>query len=122
MCHGTPFSSFLWRDIAPVLASRHRIYVWDMLGYGQSDHVKAPELDTLLPDSRLKVLPGTGHLFKEDAPAASTAELLGAPQEAPAVQTAHRRCHPEWCGEMSQSRPGASGKRRIDVCAAETRV
>lgn len=37
LCHGTPFSSFVWRDIASALGSRHRVYVWDMLGYGQSD-------------------------------------------------------------------------------------
>src|ERR687898_475908 len=36
LLHGTPFSSFIWRDIAPALASRRKVYVWDMLGFGQS--------------------------------------------------------------------------------------
>jgi pimeloyl-ACP methyl ester carboxylesterase len=36
LLHGTPFSSFIWRDIAPVLASTRKVYVWDMLGFGQS--------------------------------------------------------------------------------------
>lgn len=36
LLHGTPFSSYIWRDIAPVLARGHRVYVWDMLGFGQS--------------------------------------------------------------------------------------
>jgi pimeloyl-ACP methyl ester carboxylesterase len=37
LTHGTPFSSFIWRDIAPALAIRRRVFVWDLLGYGQSD-------------------------------------------------------------------------------------
>jgi pimeloyl-ACP methyl ester carboxylesterase len=38
LVHGTPYSSFLWRDVAVALA-RHgrRVYVFDHLGYGQSD-------------------------------------------------------------------------------------
>ncbi|MDR4308800.1 alpha/beta hydrolase [Chelatococcus sambhunathii] len=35
--HGTPFSSQVWRRIAPHLASRRRVYVFDLLGYGQSE-------------------------------------------------------------------------------------
>ncbi|MCW2287857.1 pimeloyl-ACP methyl ester carboxylesterase [Leucobacter luti] len=37
LLHGTPFSSYIWRDIAPVLAKNHRVYVWDMLGFGASE-------------------------------------------------------------------------------------
>lgn len=37
LMHGTPFSSFVWREIAPALAQRHTVYVWDMLGYGSSE-------------------------------------------------------------------------------------
>jgi pimeloyl-ACP methyl ester carboxylesterase len=37
LLHGTPFSSVVWRDIAPALATRHEVFVWDMLGYGQSE-------------------------------------------------------------------------------------
>jgi pimeloyl-ACP methyl ester carboxylesterase len=37
LLHGTPFSSFVWRDIALALAKTRRVYVWDMLGFGQSD-------------------------------------------------------------------------------------
>lgn len=37
LVHGTPFSSFLWRDIAPALAQSHEVFVWDLLGFGQSD-------------------------------------------------------------------------------------
>jgi pimeloyl-ACP methyl ester carboxylesterase len=37
LAHGTPFSSFVWRRLAPVLAARWTVHVWDMLGYGSSD-------------------------------------------------------------------------------------
>ncbi|OCC03986.1 alpha/beta hydrolase [Labrys sp. WJW] len=37
LVHGTPFSSQVWRRIAPWLARRRRIFFYDLLGYGQSD-------------------------------------------------------------------------------------
>jgi len=37
LVHGTAFSSFLWRDIAPALALSRPVFVFDHLGYGQSD-------------------------------------------------------------------------------------
>ena len=37
LLHGTPFSSFIWRQIASALAHHHRVYVWDMPGYGASE-------------------------------------------------------------------------------------
>ncbi|MFJ6850087.1 alpha/beta fold hydrolase [Streptomyces sp. NPDC091271] len=36
LVHGTPFSSYVWRDIARGLAQDHRVYVWDLPGYGAS--------------------------------------------------------------------------------------
>ncbi|GAA3847834.1 alpha/beta fold hydrolase [Streptomyces sedi] len=36
LLHGTPFSSYVWRGIARALAVDHRVYVWDMPGYGSS--------------------------------------------------------------------------------------
>jgi pimeloyl-ACP methyl ester carboxylesterase len=37
LVHGTPFSSHVWHRIAPLLAQRHRVYCFDLLGYGQSE-------------------------------------------------------------------------------------
>jgi pimeloyl-ACP methyl ester carboxylesterase len=37
LLHGTPFSSYVWRDIAPALAATHTVHVWDMAGYGASE-------------------------------------------------------------------------------------
>ncbi|WP_407287981.1 alpha/beta fold hydrolase [Streptomyces sp. BP-8] len=36
LLHGTPFSSYVWRGAARALAARHRVFVWDMPGYGAS--------------------------------------------------------------------------------------
>lgn len=35
--HGTPFSSHVWRRIAPLLAESRSVYFFDLLGYGRSD-------------------------------------------------------------------------------------
>jgi pimeloyl-ACP methyl ester carboxylesterase len=35
-CHGTPWSSELWRPCAEALAPYFTVYLWDMPGYGQS--------------------------------------------------------------------------------------
>src|SRR3954471_919814 len=37
LLHGTPFSSQVWRRIAPLAAARWRVHVFDLLGYGQSE-------------------------------------------------------------------------------------
>jgi pimeloyl-ACP methyl ester carboxylesterase len=36
-CHGTPWSSFVWRSVLDSLKADRCVYVWDMVGYGQSD-------------------------------------------------------------------------------------
>jgi pimeloyl-ACP methyl ester carboxylesterase len=37
LVHGTPFSSVVWRRIAPHLAKRRRVFYFDLLGYGRSE-------------------------------------------------------------------------------------
>jgi len=45
LVHGTPYSSFLWRDVAVALARNgRRVYVFDHLGYGQSDQRDGQDL------------------------------------------------------------------------------
>lgn len=51
--HGTPFSSFVWRDIAQSFSSTHTVYLWDMPGYGQSD----------MYDNQDVSLGAQGHIF-----------------------------------------------------------
>ena len=37
LAHGTPWSSWTWRRIAPRLAERFAVYVFDLLGFGASE-------------------------------------------------------------------------------------
>lgn len=45
MCHGTPWSSYVWRETAARLVTDYTVYLWDMLGYGVSDK---PDVDVSL--------------------------------------------------------------------------
>lgn len=51
LVHGTPYSSLLWRDIAPALALDRRVFVFDHLGFGQSDQRDGQDL-TLVAHAR----------------------------------------------------------------------
>lgn len=44
-CHGTPWSSVLWRPIASALTDRYTVYLWDMPGYGQSSKQPGAPVD-----------------------------------------------------------------------------
>lgn len=44
LVHGTPYSSFLWRDIAPALARTRTVFVFDHLGFGQSEQREGQDL------------------------------------------------------------------------------
>src|SRR5215217_4176270 len=37
LVHGTPTRSYLWRNIVPALAEHRSVYVYDLLGYGESE-------------------------------------------------------------------------------------
>jgi pimeloyl-ACP methyl ester carboxylesterase len=37
LVHGTPSRSYIWRDVAMRLADRFTVYVYDLLGFGQSE-------------------------------------------------------------------------------------
>jgi pimeloyl-ACP methyl ester carboxylesterase len=37
LIHGTPFSSQVWRRVAPLLAQHWTVYYFDLLGYGRSE-------------------------------------------------------------------------------------
>lgn len=37
LIHGTPFSSYVWRKIARELARTRQVFLFDLLGYGQSE-------------------------------------------------------------------------------------
>ena len=37
LVHGTPSRSCIWREVVPTLAERHAVYVYDLLGFGESE-------------------------------------------------------------------------------------
>ncbi len=51
--HGTPFSSQVWRRIAPWLARNRTVYVFDLLGYGQSEMCDGQDVSLGVQDSLL---------------------------------------------------------------------
>ncbi|MCX5399248.1 alpha/beta fold hydrolase [Streptomyces sp. NBC_00102] len=44
LVHGTPYSSYLWRDIAPALARDRPVFVFDHLGFGLSEQREGQDL------------------------------------------------------------------------------
>ena len=44
LVHGTPFSSYVWRTIARELARNYKVYLYDLLGYGQSEKRKGQDV------------------------------------------------------------------------------
>jgi pimeloyl-ACP methyl ester carboxylesterase len=45
LCHGTPFSSRIWRPFAEELSTDHTVYGWDMPGYGASSKAAEHAVD-----------------------------------------------------------------------------
>ena len=37
LVHGTPSRSYIWREVVPALADRFCVYVYDLLGFGESE-------------------------------------------------------------------------------------
>ena len=47
LLHGTPSSSYIWRNVVPELVARgHRVHLFDLLGYGLSERPWSPAVDT----------------------------------------------------------------------------
>jgi len=51
LVHGTPSRSYIWRNVVPALAGRHAVYVFDLLGFGESE--KHEGMDTSIPAQSL---------------------------------------------------------------------
>lgn len=44
LVHGTPSTSYLWRDVVRALAERHSVYVYDLPGFGESERKEGQEV------------------------------------------------------------------------------
>jgi pimeloyl-ACP methyl ester carboxylesterase len=58
LVHGTPTRSYLWRGVAPTLAERNRVYVYDLLGFGESERQVDQDLSIAAQAGLLKELVG----------------------------------------------------------------
>lgn len=56
LIHGTPFSSYVWRSIATELARDYKVYLFDLLGYGQSEKTKAQDVSLGVQNALLAAL------------------------------------------------------------------
>lgn len=52
-CHGTPWSSLVWAAAARHLSNNHRVFLWDMPGYGRSEMARSLPVDLAQQMSRL---------------------------------------------------------------------
>jgi pimeloyl-ACP methyl ester carboxylesterase len=48
LVHGTPSCSMLWRNVVPVLAEHFTVYLFDLLGFGQSERSESQVLSIRL--------------------------------------------------------------------------
>lgn len=55
-CHGTPWSAKVWAQAARHLGVGHRVYMWDMPGYGRSARGSQVRTDLATQMSRLAML------------------------------------------------------------------
>lgn len=53
MVHGTPWSSWSWRQVAPRLAERFSVFVFDLLGFGVSDQRSGQDVSLAAHGARL---------------------------------------------------------------------
>jgi pimeloyl-ACP methyl ester carboxylesterase len=53
MVHGTPWSSWSWRRVAPRLAERFSVFVFDLLGFGVSDQRPGQDVSLAAHGARL---------------------------------------------------------------------
>ncbi len=56
LVHGTPFSSYVWRTIARELARHHTVYLYDLLGYGQSEKREGQDVSLGMQNGLLAAL------------------------------------------------------------------
>jgi pimeloyl-ACP methyl ester carboxylesterase len=53
MVHGTPWSSWSWRRVAPILAERFSVFVFDLLGFGASEKRAGQDVSLAAHGARL---------------------------------------------------------------------
>ena len=75
LVHGTPSRSYIWRDVASRLADRFTVYVFDLLGFGQSERREG--LDVSI-SNQSRVLDELVEAWELDAPSVAGHDIGGA--------------------------------------------
>jgi pimeloyl-ACP methyl ester carboxylesterase len=75
LVHGTPSRSYIWRDVASRLADRFTVYVFDLLGFGQSERREG--LDVSI-SGQSRVLAELVEAWELDAPSVAGHDIGGA--------------------------------------------
>jgi len=75
LVHGTPSRSYLWRDVAMRLADRFTVYVFDLLGFGQSE--RRVGLDVSIANQS-RLLAELVEAWELDAPSVAGHDIGGA--------------------------------------------
>ena len=75
LVHGTPSLSYIWRDVASRLADRFTVYVFDLLGFGQSERREG--LDVSI-SGQSRVLDELVEAWELDAPSVAGHDIGGA--------------------------------------------
>lgn len=66
LIHGTPFSSVVWRTIAPRLAENRQVFYFDLLGYGRSEMRSGQDVSLGVQNRLLDALLAHWKLAKPD--------------------------------------------------------
>ena len=74
LVHGTPSRSYIWREVAPALSERHTVYVYDLLGCGESEKGEGQDVSILAQARLLKELVAAWGL---DGPAVAGHDIGG---------------------------------------------
>ncbi|MDQ4106515.1 MAG: alpha/beta hydrolase [Actinomycetota bacterium] len=74
LIHGTPSRSYIWRKVAPTLAGRFSVYVFDLLGYGDS----RPSGDDISIAAQARALAELLEQWELDSPAVAGHDIGGA--------------------------------------------
>lgn len=74
LCHGTPWSSYVWRACADRLSDDFTVYLWDMIGYGSSTQ---PDADVSIA-TQAQVLTELMRHWQLDEPHVAAHDIGGA--------------------------------------------
>jgi pimeloyl-ACP methyl ester carboxylesterase len=66
LVHGTPFSSIVWRRIAPHLTQHRQVFYFDLLGYGRSEMRTAQDVSLAVQGRLFAALLEHWHLIRPD--------------------------------------------------------